>query len=77
VDQLGQDAIFVKIRPSQDPEGKGLANNLGISSYPTVSILDINGTNISERSRMTGFMTADQFAAYFAPRPSASVSVLV
>jgi hypothetical protein len=58
---LAKDAIFVKLSPSKDPLAKGLANSLGIDSFPTVSILDINGSKISERKRMTGFMTAGDF----------------
>ena len=67
VDQLGDSAIFVKIRPSTDASGQALASSLGIDAYPTVSILDIKGANISERSRATGFMTADQFAQRVRP----------
>jgi len=71
--ELGQDAIFVHLSPSKDQGAFTLANNLGIDSYPTVSVLDVNGSNINERSRMTGFMTADQFAAQY--RRTATVLV--
>jgi thioredoxin-related protein len=70
--QLGGDAIFIKIHPSRDVDGQALASNLGITGYPTVSILDFNGTNVSERSRTTGFISADQLAAQFGSGPSAS-----
>jgi hypothetical protein len=68
--QVGNDAIFVKIHPSKDAGGKALAAQLGIDSYPTVSILDINGTNISERSRSVGFVTAADFAVQLHPSHS-------
>lgn len=71
--QLGEDAVFVKIHPSQDPDGQALASNLGINAYPTVSILDFNGTNVSERSRITGFMSADQLAAQFNPNSTSAL----
>jgi thioredoxin-related protein len=67
---LAKNAIFVRINPSKDPDGSALAANLGIHSYPTVSILDINGTNISERTRMTGYMTAGDFASHFGSHES-------
>jgi thioredoxin-related protein len=73
--QLGGDAIFVKVHPSSDPEAQALASNLGISAYPTVSILDFNGSNVSERTRLTGFMSADQLASQFNHNTSSSVLV--
>jgi thioredoxin-related protein len=68
---LGENAIFVRISPSTDPDGRGLATNLGINSYPTVSVLDINGSSISERTRMTGYMTLSDFASHIQPDPVA------
>ncbi|MBU6452478.1 MAG: thioredoxin family protein [Cyanobacteria bacterium REEB67] len=65
VSALGGDAIFVKASPSKDPAAQALARNLGVDAYPTVSVLNVSDHGIMERTRMVGYMTADDFASRF------------
>jgi thioredoxin-related protein len=65
VSALAGDAIFVKACPSKDPAAQALAKNLGVDAYPTVSVLNVSGGGILERTRMVGYMTADDFATRF------------
>jgi len=60
--RLNGQAVFVRLSPSTNPEAKILADNLGVTGYPTISVIDINGSNIKERSRVTGFTTASDIA---------------
>jgi len=60
--RLNGQAIFVRLSPSTNPDAKVLADNLGVTGYPTISVIDINGSNIKERNRVTGFTTASDIA---------------
>ncbi|MBS1989562.1 MAG: thioredoxin family protein [Cyanobacteria bacterium SZAS LIN-3] len=66
---LGRDAVFVRLSPSTDPAAKALADNLGVKAYPTVSVLDIRGSNVNERTRITGFTTVEDIATRIKPQP--------
>jgi len=65
--RLNDKAIFVRVSPSSSPEAKILADRLGVNAYPTISVIDIKGSNISERNRVTGFTTASDIASRVQP----------
>jgi hypothetical protein len=48
-------AVFALVDPTQNDDARLLANNLGIDSYPAISVLGLDGTNVTERTRLIGF----------------------
>jgi hypothetical protein len=53
--ELAGHAIFDMESPSVSPDGRALENNLGIASYPTISVMTFKGNHINERERLIGF----------------------
>ncbi|MBX9693544.1 MAG: thioredoxin fold domain-containing protein [Cyanobacteria bacterium] len=63
--QFSQDAVFAYVHPSRDPAAQALAQRLGVTAYPVISILEPNSQMIEERARLNGFFTADQLQGHF------------
>ncbi len=63
--QFSGDAVFAYVRPSRDPAAAALAQRLGLTAYPTISILEPNAQMVDERARLNGFFTASQLQGHF------------
>src|SRR5690606_15873507 len=58
IDQMGKEYVWLKLNAETDPVGLELGQELGITSYPTIVIMDYEGQEID---RLQGFIPPERF----------------
>ncbi len=60
---IAQDAIFLRVTPSSNADGKKLAELCKIEGYPSVSVLTVNKGSISPVFKVSGYLESDKFVS--------------
>ncbi len=60
---IAKDAIFLRVTPSNNADGKKLAELCNIEGYPSVSVLTVKGGNITPVFKVSGFLESPKFVA--------------
>ncbi len=60
---IAKDAIFLRVTPSNNADGKKLAELCNIEGYPSVSVLDVKNGSITPVFKVSGFLDSPKFVA--------------
>jgi len=58
---IARDAVFLRVTPSSNAEGKQLAELCKIEGYPTVSVLTVKDGHITPVAKASGFAESEKF----------------